>query len=124
MTRSFIVPSPSASAKSSAIPSPRFQMFLIREGILDEKGIDELEKQVEDEMQEAADRALAAAPAQPGLHHAVCLFARSRSHVVSVSRPQPCIPTADDGKSRAAQDHGRPDQRHACKTRCGAMSAS
>jgi 2-oxoisovalerate dehydrogenase E1 component len=41
------------------------QMFLIREGILDEKGINKLEKQVEDELQNAVDRALEAAPPQP-----------------------------------------------------------
>src|SRR5579871_958065 len=41
-------------------PIMRLQMLLIREGILDEKGINKLEKQVEDELQEATDRALAA----------------------------------------------------------------
>src|SRR5207245_11229287 len=46
-------------------PITRMQMFLIREGILDEKGINQLEKQVEDDLQAAADRALEAAPPQP-----------------------------------------------------------
>jgi 2-oxoisovalerate dehydrogenase E1 component len=46
-------------------PISRMQMFLIREGILDEKGINKLEKQVEDELQVAVDRALAAAPPAP-----------------------------------------------------------
>jgi len=41
-------------------PITRMQMFLIREGILDEKGINQLEKKVEDEMQVAVDRALEA----------------------------------------------------------------
>jgi 2-oxoisovalerate dehydrogenase E1 component len=41
-------------------PITRTQMFLIREGILDEKGINRLEKQVEDELQVAVDRALEA----------------------------------------------------------------
>ncbi len=41
-------------------PITRMQMFLIREGILDEKGINQLEKQVEDELQAAVDRALEA----------------------------------------------------------------
>jgi 2-oxoisovalerate dehydrogenase E1 component len=41
-------------------PITCMQMFLIREGILDEKGINNLEKQVEDEMQAAVDRALEA----------------------------------------------------------------
>src|SRR5258706_9332873 len=37
------------------------QMFLIRENILDENGINQLEKSVDEEVQEATDRALAAA---------------------------------------------------------------
>ena len=41
-------------------PITRMQMFLIREGILDEKGINRLEKQVDDDLQVAVDRALQA----------------------------------------------------------------
>jgi len=43
-------------------PITRMQMFLLREGILDEKGINQLEKQVEEDLQSAVDRALEAAP--------------------------------------------------------------
>ena len=46
-------------------PITRMQMFLIREGILDENGINKLEKQVEDEMQVAVDQALDALPPTP-----------------------------------------------------------
>src|SRR5206468_12947841 len=46
-------------------PISRTQMFLIREGILDEKSINKLEKEVDLELQEAADRALEAALPQP-----------------------------------------------------------
>jgi 2-oxoisovalerate dehydrogenase E1 component len=46
-------------------PITRMQMFLIREGILDEKGINKLEKQVEDDLQVAVDQALEAAPPTP-----------------------------------------------------------
>jgi len=46
-------------------PITRFQLFLIREGILDEKGVDELEKNVNDEVQDASDRAVAAALPAP-----------------------------------------------------------
>ena len=46
-------------------PITRFQLFLMREGILDEKGIDELEKDVDAEVQEASDRAVAAALPAP-----------------------------------------------------------
>jgi 2-oxoisovalerate dehydrogenase E1 component len=46
-------------------PVSRTQMFLLREGILDEKGINELEKQVEEELQIAVDQALTALPPAP-----------------------------------------------------------
>jgi 2-oxoisovalerate dehydrogenase E1 component len=46
-------------------PVPRLQMFLLREGILDEKGINKIEKEVEEGIQADADRALEAAPPQP-----------------------------------------------------------
>ena len=41
-------------------PLTRTQMFLLREGILDENGINRLEKEVEDGLQDAVDRALEA----------------------------------------------------------------
>ncbi len=46
-------------------PVTRTQMFLLREGILDEKGINQLEKEVEAELQSAVDRALEALPPAP-----------------------------------------------------------
>jgi 2-oxoisovalerate dehydrogenase E1 component len=46
-------------------PLPRLQMFLLREGILDEKGIDQLEKQVEDDLRTAVEEALEAALPTP-----------------------------------------------------------
>ena len=46
-------------------PITRFQLFLVREGILDEQGIDNLEKDTEAEIQQAADRAVAAALPAP-----------------------------------------------------------
>jgi 2-oxoisovalerate dehydrogenase E1 component len=42
-------------------PLARMQMFLLREGILDASGIDRLERQVDEEVQRAADRAVRAA---------------------------------------------------------------
>ena len=44
----------------SAIRSRACRCSCMREGILDEKGINQLEKQVEDELQVAVDRALEA----------------------------------------------------------------
>jgi 2-oxoisovalerate dehydrogenase E1 component len=46
-------------------PITRMQLFLIREGVIDEKGINKLEKEVEEELQVAVDRALAAPVASP-----------------------------------------------------------
>jgi 2-oxoisovalerate dehydrogenase E1 component len=46
-------------------PITRMQLFLIREGILDEKAINKLEKEVEEGLQDAVDRALAAPVASP-----------------------------------------------------------
>src|SRR5207302_4967926 len=46
-------------------PISRMQMFLIREGILDEKGINRLEKEVDDGLQAAVDQVLAAPVAAP-----------------------------------------------------------
>jgi 2-oxoisovalerate dehydrogenase E1 component len=46
-------------------PVTRTQMFLLREGILDEKGINQLEQEVEAELQVAVDRALEALPPAP-----------------------------------------------------------
>jgi 2-oxoisovalerate dehydrogenase E1 component len=46
-------------------PITRMQLFLLREGILDEKGINKLEKEVETGLQDAVDRALAASLPQP-----------------------------------------------------------
>ncbi len=41
-------------------PIPKFGLFLIREGVLDEEGLERLEKEVDKEILEATDRALAA----------------------------------------------------------------
>ena len=46
-------------------PITRFQLFLVREGILDEKSVDELEKDVDAEVQEASDRAVEAKIPEP-----------------------------------------------------------
>jgi len=55
---------PEAERQKDAARDPiaRMQMLLIRENILDEKAIDKLEKEVEEGIQEATDRALEAAP--------------------------------------------------------------
>ena len=79
-------------------PVTRTQIFLLREGILDEKGINQLEKQVDDELQIAVDQALTALPAAP---ESVTDFVYSphldpRSAVFST---QPAIQEADSKKA-------------------------
>ena len=58
---------PEAERQSDAQRDPvtRTQMFLLREGILDEKGINQLEKEVEAELLTAVDLALQALPPAP-----------------------------------------------------------
>src|SRR4051794_4035069 len=62
-------------------PITRMQMFLIREGILDEKQINALEKSVDDEIQQATDKALAAAIPTPDtiLNHIYSPFVDPKS---------------------------------------------
>ena len=43
-------------------PIPKFGLFLVREGILDEKGMEEMEAAVDQEVRDASDRALVAEP--------------------------------------------------------------
>ena len=52
-------------------PISKMQLWLLREGILDTEGINELERKVDEEIQRATDRALAAVLAKPEsiLHH-------------------------------------------------------
>jgi 2-oxoisovalerate dehydrogenase E1 component len=64
-------------------------MFLLREGILDEKGINELEKEVEAEVQEASDRALEAA-LPPGSYMQF-VYSPDLDPTSRRSRPKPCI---------------------------------
>jgi 2-oxoisovalerate dehydrogenase E1 component len=58
-------PDAERAADAARDPVPRLQMFLLRESILDEKGINKIEKEVEEQIQSDADRALAAALPQP-----------------------------------------------------------
>ena len=85
-------------------PVPRMQMFLIREGILDEKGINKLEKEVDDSIQEATDRALAAAPASDSVMH--YLYSPDVDPTASAFSTEPAA---------AANDHGD-GKKHGPKT--------
>ncbi|MFZ0732499.1 MAG: dehydrogenase E1 component subunit alpha/beta [Candidatus Sulfotelmatobacter sp.] len=83
-------------------PVSRTQMFLLREGILDDKGINQLEKEVEAELQIAVDRALDALPPAP---ESVTNFLYSPDLDVSSSifETQPAASEPSDGKKPAAK---------------------
>jgi 2-oxoisovalerate dehydrogenase E1 component len=83
-------------------PVTRTQMFLLREGILDDKGINQLEKEVEAELQAAVDRALEALPPAP---ESVMQFVYSPNLDVTSStfdtQPAPAPEAGADGKKLA-----------------------
>src|SRR5881398_3815305 len=87
-------------------PITRMQMFLLREGILDETGINKLEKQVDDDLQAAIDRALHSAPPVP---ETVTRFVYSpdldptSSAFETQPAPAKAVPTPIDGKKLAAK---------------------
>jgi 2-oxoisovalerate dehydrogenase E1 component len=86
-------------------PITRMQMFLIREGILDEKGINKVEKQVEEELQAAVDRALEAALPQPESITRY-VYSPDLDPTSSSFETQPMFPqaaVAADGKKPAAK---------------------
>src|SRR5437870_5369857 len=87
-------------------PITRMQMFLLREGILDETRINKLEKQVDDDLQAAIDRALHSAPPVP---ETVTRFVYSpdldptSSAFETQPAPAKAEPTPTDGKKLAAK---------------------
>jgi 2-oxoisovalerate dehydrogenase E1 component len=86
-------------------PISRMQMFLIRENILDEKGINQLEKQVEEELQTAVDRALEAPLPQPdtiyNFVYSPDLDPTGPTFDVEPAFPQPVDPVAGEAKKPA-----------------------
>jgi 2-oxoisovalerate dehydrogenase E1 component len=84
-------------------PISRLQMFLLREGILDEKGINQIEKEVDDEVQSAADRALEAALPQPEtIYNYVYSPNLDPTSSAFDTHPAFAAEATDDGKKSAA----------------------
>ena len=82
-------------------PITRMQMFLIREGILDENGINRLEKQVEDDLQVAVDQALDAPPPTPDTIE-LYVYSPNLDPTSSALQTEPASPVpAADGKKVA-----------------------
>ena len=84
-------------------PVTRTQMFLLREGILDDRGINQLEKQVEEELQAVVDRALEALPPAPETITKY-VYSPDVDPTSSVFETQPVVPAdSADGKKPAAK---------------------
>jgi 2-oxoisovalerate dehydrogenase E1 component len=78
-------------------PISRTQMFLLREGILDEKGINQLEKQVDEELQAAVDRALEADRPKPQTVTQY-VYSPNLDPTSASFDSQPVFPSGADGK--------------------------
>ena len=83
-------------------PVTRTQMYLLREGILDDKGINQLEKEVEAELQIAVDRALEALPAAPE-SVTTFLYSPNIDPTSSAFDTQPAAEVVNEGKKPAAK---------------------
>jgi len=81
-------------------PVSRTQMYLLREGILDDKGLNQLEKEVEAELQAAVDRALEALPAAPE-SVTTYLYSPGIDPTSSVFETQPVAEVISEGKKPA-----------------------
>jgi len=92
-------------------PVTRTQMYLLREGILDDKGINQLEKEVEAELQTAVDRALEALPAAP---ESVTTFLYSPN----------IDPTSSDFETQAAAEVVVEGKKPAAKTMADLITAT
>jgi len=93
-------------------PITRFQLFLVREGVLDEKGVDALEKDVEAEVQEASDRAVAATLPEPGSYKKY-VYSPDLDPTSSQFQTEAVHPTPSD-KGQAAGDKTMADLINAC----------
>jgi 2-oxoisovalerate dehydrogenase E1 component len=97
-------PDSERQADAARDPVPRLQMFLLREGILDENGINKIEKDIEELIQADADRALAAPVPQPDTIYNY-VYSPDLDPTAAAFATQPAVAaaeTAADGKRSAA----------------------
>ncbi len=111
-------------------PVPRTQMLLIREAILDEQGINQLEQQVDDELQVATDRALKAPAPTPDtvLHY---IYSPDLDPTSPAFDTQPAASrheaTGADGRKPAPKPHPdkpHPEKAHPDKTMADLINAT
>ena len=100
-------PDSERQADAARDPVPRLQMFLLREGILDEKGINKIEHEIEEQIQADADRALEAALPQPEtIYNFVYSPDLDPTSAAFETHPAFAAPeTAADGKRSAASQN-------------------
>jgi len=100
-------PDSERQADAARDPVHRLQLFLLREGILDEKGINKIEKEVEEQLQADVDRALEAAPPQPEtIYDFVYSPNLDPTSAVFETQAAAAVPEATaDGKSSAAPNN-------------------
>ncbi len=100
---------PDAERRADAArdPVPRLQMFLLREGILDENGITKIEREIEEQVQADADRALEAALPQPEtIYNFVYSPDLDPNSAAFETRPALAVPEpGGDGKRPAASQN-------------------
>ena len=93
-------------------PVTRMQMFLVRENILDEAGINKLEKSVDEEVEAAAERALTAAfPATDSIYRHVYSEELDPGKLSSEAQPQGAEKTMADLINACLKDEMRRDDR-------------
>jgi 2-oxoisovalerate dehydrogenase E1 component len=102
-------------------PITRMQLFLLREGILDEKGINKLEKEVETDLQDAADRALAAPLPQPETVQQY-LYSPDLDPTSSTFDTQVAVSMGEG--ARASTDQGGNEKKPAAKTMADLINAT
>jgi len=99
-------PDSERQADAARDPVHRLQLFLLREGILDEKGINKIESEVEEQIQADADRALEAAIPQPdtiyNFVYSPDVDPTSAAFETQPTSTAPAPETAGDGKRPAA----------------------
>ncbi len=106
-------------------PISRMQMFLIREGILDEKGINRLEKEVDDGLQAAVDQALTAPVAPPE-------SIKQYLYSPDLDPTSPAFDTqaaqsnsaANTGEARTSTEQAAHEKKHAPKTMADLINAT
>ncbi len=94
-------PASERDAEALRDPIHSFQMLLLREGILDPAGIEQMEKEVDEEVRQAAERALRAPLPSP---EPAAILRHRYSEDFDPTRPELATPPAPQGDDRTMSD--------------------